>query len=453
MPGAIRDRGLLRALGTPLLEPRFGARVHGGGERRIGEGTSPLPLPLPGPPLPGPVVGDLPDDLSMLSSSDRTLRKLLFTIPSTVLGAEGDTDPVRLQLEAVYRAVFAALPETCEIVVLVKPDFEARATSWLVASNVATTRFEVRPMLRANATMWANDPFWTCAARTRPLDPPVLVEPQKFSRAGDRFVADDVKQHFGYAQLVLPRPFEGGNILVGDDFYLVGIDTVADLGPGVLTVSKAYRAMESQRRPIVVGGDNEPLATARWHETLTAGTTWSVAGAVVPDGSRQPIFHIDMFVTLVGRPDPASKFVVMVGDPSLATAKIGGPTWPVLGKDPTRQAEFDAVAMQLADDGFEVIRVPLPLVYDDDRSTGARQYYFASYNNAIVQRDPDRVLLPTYGDDTWPELRDIDDEVAQLWRDRGFEVVRLPDMSAFAIAGGAANCIKNVLARGFDPMP
>jgi hypothetical protein len=445
MPGPIRDRGLLRALGTPLLVPRFGARLDEGFAPPGGGGRKPFPTPFP--PFPAP-----PDELSMLSSWHRPLRKVLFTIPSTVLGAQGDTDPIRLQLEAAYRATFSALPETCEVVVLVKPGFEAAATTWLEESGVAKARHEVRAMNKANATMWANDSFWTCTPRTRPLDPPVLVEPQKYKRAGDRFVADDLVGLFGYQNLVLPRPFEGGNLLVGDDFYLVGVDTVADLGPGVLATGKAYRAMESVRRPVIVGGNNDPFVPVTWDETL-GNRAWKMAGPVIPTGSRQPIFHIDMYITLVGRPDPEGKFIVLVGDPSLATNKIGGPTWPAVGGDPTRQADFTAVATQLEELGFDVRRIPLPLVYDDDAGTSARQYFFASYNNAIVQRDPNVVLLPTYGNESWPLLADIDDEVEGIWKALGFEVKRLPDMSAFAIAGGAANCIKNVLARGFDPMP
>lgn len=430
-----------------LLVPRYAGPDDDEGLERVIR-PRPFPTPFPNPPFP-----ELPEELSMLSSWDRPLRKLLFTIPTTVFGAVGDKDPVRMQLEAAYRAMFSALPETCEVVVLVKPDFEERATEWLETAGIAPARHEVRPMVKANATMWANDSFWTCTPRTRPLDAPVLVEPHKYRRVGDRFVADDLVEHFEYDHFVLPRAFEGGNMLVGDDFYLVGVDTVADVGPGVLAAGKAFRAMESVRRPIIVGGDNDPITPVDWKETLTTNTQWRVAGPVIPTPSRQPIFHIDMYVTLVGKRDPEGKFIVMVGDPSLATAKIGGRTWlPGLGEDPTRQADFDAVATQLEALDFEVIRVPLPLVYDDDETTNTRQYYFASYNNAVVQRDPNIVLLPTYGDETWTSLKQVDDDVAAIWKGLGFEVKRLPDMSAFAIAGGAANCIKNVLARGFDPM-
>jgi hypothetical protein len=60
------------------------------------------------------------------------------------------------------------------------------------------------------------------------------------------------------------------------------------------------------------------------------------------------------------------------------------------------------------------------------------------------------VLLPTYADAEWPELAHTDAENVRIWKEElGFEdVVTLPEMNAFAYAGGAANCIKNVLARG-----
>lgn len=234
----------------------------------------------------------------MLSSWGGALRKILFTLPNPVLGDVGDTDPVRLKLEAVYRALFAGVPADCKIVVLVKPGRESIARSWLEQSGVDPSRYDVRAMKLANATMWANDPFWTCRRRAHPLDPPVLVEPKQFLRAGDKSVADDLVYHLGYDNRVLARPFEAGNLLVGDDFYFIGIDTVQDLSPGVLEVGKAYRAMEAVRRPIVLGGaePDQPLVPIVWTEMIDGPKPWNVSGPVLPQGSRQPIFHIDMYV-------------------------------------------------------------------------------------------------------------------------------------------------------------
>jgi hypothetical protein len=159
-----------------------------------------------------------------------------------------------------------------------------------------------------------------------------------------------------------------------------------------------------------------------------------------------------MFITLVGRQGPAGEFTVLVGDPSLATATLGRKTWPDdVVPDPSLQKAFDDTAAELVAAGFHVVRNPLPLVYDDNL-TGTpptRKYYFASYNNAVVQRGPKRVLLPTYADAEWPELALTDAENVRIWKEvLGFDVVPLPEMNAFAFAGGAANCIKNVLARG-----
>lgn len=443
MPGPLRDRGYLKAIATGSLVPRY---ERGAPAVVLPKPVPPFPTPFPAVPFPQP-----PAELTMLSSWDRPLRKVLFTIPNTVFGNEGDEDPVRQRLEDGYRSLFGALPANCEVVVLVRSGRKEIAETWLEEAGVLADRREIRTMTKANATMWANDPFWTCTPRTRPLDPPVLVEPIKYPRAGDRNVADDLILEFGYQGLVLPRLFEAGNLLVGDDFYFVGVDTVQDLPPGVLSVGKAYRAMEAVRRPIVVGEAQTELKPVTWTETLT-GSPWMISGPVLPAHSRQPIFHLDMYVTLVGRSSEDAPFVVMVGDPSKATDKIGGPTWiPGLGRDPTRQAEFDAVATQLENAGFEVIRNPLPLVYEDNGGTSERQYYFASYNNAIVQRNPNRVLLPTYRHAS-PELKVLDEEHVALWESLGFEVIQLADMNVFALAGGAANCLKNVLARGFDPL-
>lgn len=444
MPGPLRDRGLLDALNSGVLVPRYGR----GAPSPTPRARPPFPTPFPAVPFPPPPV-----ELTMLSSWDRPIRKVLLTIPNTVFGEEGNTDPVRMRLEAAYRSLFRSLPADCRLVVLVKPKHHATAHVWLADEGVHSNRYEILPMTKANATMWANDPFWTCTPRTRPLDPPVLVEPNTYPRVGDKHVADDLIDALGYSGIVLPRLFEAGNLLVGDDFYFVGIDTVDDLGPGTLAVGKAYRAMEAVRRPIVVGDPTTSLLPVEWSEPLAGLTPWKVSGPELKEGSRQPIFHLDMYVTLVGRTEPEAPFVVMVGDPAMATDLMGGSTWvPGLGQDPTRQLEFDAVANQLTDAGFEVIRNPLPLVYEDSTSSTTRKYYFASYNNAIVQRNPDRVLLPSYVDASSQELKAVEAHQILQWEKLGFEVILLADMNAFALAGGAANCIKNVLARGFDPM-
>ena len=118
-----------------------------------------------------------------------------------------------------------------------------------------------------------------------------------------------------------------------------------------------------QSRAVTINGE-------QWTEVLYAGT-----------GYHQPIFHIDMFVSLTGR-GQSGRYRVLVGSPAEADR--------LLGRSPLPQALseiFDDVARELEAQGFDVIRNPLPLTYVDDPQARERFWYFATSNNCLVQID------------------------------------------------------------------
>ena len=95
-------------------------------------------------------------------------------------------------------------------------------------------------------------------------------------------------------------------------------------------------------------------------------------------GAFQPIFHIDMFLTLVGRED--GRFVVLVGDPSQADALLGSTS-------PYALAEvYDQLAATLSAAGFDVRRNPLV-----HRCTPAQSLSLADLR-AIAEREDDAAL-------------------------------------------------------------
>lgn len=161
-------------------------------------------------------------------------------------------------------------------------------------------------------------------------------------------------------------------------------------------------------------------------------------------GTRQPLFHLDMFITLAGRGE-GGRYRLLVGDPREAARISRTPLRP------QAMAEvFDDIARQLAEQGFDVHRNPLPLVYADDEQRRLRRWYFATSNNALVHRPKDgaaTVFLPTYGHGAFPELEATDAANENLWRSLGYDVVRLGDFHAFAVNLGAVHCIKKYLDR------
>jgi hypothetical protein len=161
-------------------------------------------------------------------------------------------------------------------------------------------------------------------------------------------------------------------------------------------------------------------------------------------GTVQPIFHIDAFLTLAGR-DSGGAYVVLVGDPRMATELLGQETLPH-----AVQPVFDDIAEQLVALGFRVERNPLPLVHHDDEINRVRAWYYATANNALVEITDSsrRVWLPTYENEDHPELERTDRSNSQIWQGLGFDVIPLSDFHPFARNLGAAHCIAKCLSRG-----
>ncbi|KYC37592.1 hypothetical protein WA1_39680 [Scytonema hofmannii PCC 7110] len=162
-------------------------------------------------------------------------------------------------------------------------------------------------------------------------------------------------------------------------------------------------------------------------------------------GEKQPIFHIDMFISLAGR-SPSGKYRLLVGSPTYADQIL-------LGQEPVDHALgeiFDDIANTLQDVGFEVIRNPMPLTYVDIPEIKVRTWYFATANNCLIEIDPNSgnsVWLPTYGHGDWADLAPIDAENKRIWEELGFKVYELTDFHPFAQNLGSVHCIKKYLER------
>lgn len=256
-----------------------------------------------------------------------------------------------------------------------------------------------------------------------------------------RFVA--IAQAGGRAVATRLR-LEGGNILADADLCFVGTDLAED-NAGL--AERFAAEIEGRRAVVPIGGEaplirRGPLRFAihpgdlRWREALDRGLSRS--------GTRQPVFHLDMFMTLAGR-GPDGRLRVLVGDPSAASVLIGLPL-----PEGVRQQAFDDVACLVERQGCAVIRNPLPFIYHDDPDARMREWFYASSNNAWVEHVAEgrsRVWLPQYGFGAWPELRATDEANAEIWRGLGFEVVPAGDFLPLADQLGALNCVSKILER------
>jgi hypothetical protein len=240
--------------------------------------------------------------------------------------------------------------------------------------------------------------------------------------------------------------------LIGDDFWFIGADhpraSRIRAGQGETEAQAAARvyghALDRRRHLHIIGTDIRiPEHSVRtilkngqqWEEQRYRGNK---------RGTRQPIFHIDMFISLAGR-DADGAPVVLVGDPQMADEILDRDDRP-------EEAMYDAfhdIARQLARQRFHVIRNPLPLIVSEDATARERMWYFATSNNAIVQITPHRktVWLPSYGYGDFKELAATDRVNRRIWKDLGFTVHMLTDFHAYAHDLGAAHCIKKYLVR------
>ena len=285
-----------------------------------------------------------------------------------------------------------------------------------------------------------------------------FVEPAAFPRYGDALVADQVGAAAGLRTYQAPLHLQGGNVLIGDDFFFVGIDyPLLTFEEGILEapsdeaqdglLREVYRRYLDAERTFVPVGTTLPVPAATVRDFRLQGATWQeelYAGNV--PGTRQPIFHIDMFVSLAGRGEDG-RYRVLVGDPRAAARLTGEPLQPH-----AMAAVFDDVARGLAARGYAVTRTPLPLVYADDVDARLRSWYFATSNNVLVhapQGERPVVFVPTYAHGPFEDtLAATDARNAEIWEDLGYDVVALADYHPFAVNLGAAHCIKKYLARG-----
>lgn len=401
----------------------------------------------------------------MISSAHGPIRHLMLWYPPET----EQSKPYR----AVYRALLRLLPAETRITMVVHPDAAADAEE-LASKRAGTVELVTTPDWLA-FSVWAED---ACVVvEDVGSDPPLtyLVESYDFPRAGDQLLADFVAQATSIQSTQLPLIFQGGNVLIGDSFILIGRDYLDDSIQSVQENGQLeafpYEGSPAEQETFIrdlFRKTFDPEREIHFLESDPAARPENklvkVDGEVWLDefdagwGNRQPIFHIDMFVSLAGRDPQTGRYRAFVGDPGIANEMLGWETQPH-----DLVAEFDAIAAQLEQLDFDVTRTPLVHVARKDPRPGqlvlpngkraafvARQrWYHATSNNCLVQIDGEHqdVWLPTYGHGPRKALRQIDAEHAEIWQRIGFTVHLLPDFDTFAFNLGALHCIKKYLAR------
>ncbi|HEX2053217.1 MAG TPA: hypothetical protein VHJ78_05740 [Actinomycetota bacterium] len=386
----------------------------------------------------------------IVSTAHGSLDHLLLTYPRYVQG--------ELSYEEVYADLLAKLPKRTEITIFVHPQVRGDLERVVARERQGATTNLVSSPDFLNFTVWAEDPYVVL----QDLDPSgevfYLMEPFTFNRSGDALIAERVAQASPFQSSQSPLYFQGGNVLIGDDFVLLGVDylfntieTFRSFGAVSIPagedpfefVTGLFRRTFGEDRRMFFPGTRLPVPQQEEGPITVDGREWTER-RYIGTGERQPIFHIDMFLSLAGR-TAEGRYRVLVGSPAEADR--------ILGRPPSRYAMheiFDDFAARLTAEGFEVLRNPLPLTYVDYPGERVREWYFATSNNCLVEiaGDSRRVWLPTYGHGPWEDLSATDEANKRIWEELGFEAVQLGDFNVFAQNLGAVHCIKKYLMRG-----
>ena len=422
----------------------------------------------------------------LVSSWAGTIDQILFTFPAYGVDSRESV--------AGYRSVIEALRPGTKFVVVHARSKRAQVEEWFTAAGHSGSNVTYVPLPDyVNFTDWAEDGY---VALTDEADNTAyLMEPWEFPRAGDALISEAVQEYAPIRSDQAPLIFQGGNCLIGNTFWFLGKDYFADSvallersRPPVTIpegdtseafVRRLFSDYIDRERKLVVIGTSKPIPVRQYYGSRENSDYFlDVTGDGA--GTFQPIFHIDMFLTLMGE-DEKGGFRVLVGSPSLGDQLLGT-TSPYSLDD-----VYDSIAADLTAAGMNVQRNPLvhrPTIgrsftlselrklasepgneevvdavaqllaagAKSSTSVSVRSWHHVTWNNCLVENSGSKVgrhvYLPTFGHGTNSDLKKIDDHMEALWAEHDFTVHMLADFNSFALRLGVVHCIKKYLRRG-----
>ncbi|KAL9641553.1 hypothetical protein ABK040_013474 [Willaertia magna] len=428
----------------------------------------------------------------LVSSAHSAILEMLLTCPHDEMIGEDQESKL---IKQVYENIFAFMPKYTRFTILTDKlavDTVKDLLTKYERNSPELTQIIVAEDNSANISIWAEDAYvcnFNPEKNVRYLTTPII-----FPRYADSMIATTVSNDYNEKQFettplkVHPTSliFQGGNTLIGDDFFMVGKDYLMNTiqfikehqsiavpkGETEKDVAiKCYKTyLDTTRRLIFPGtADERPCPNQitvpflDYDKDTLDGKQYRNEVLYFGNGRGaekvwEPLFHIDMFITLLGRNKETNKYQVLVASPKLAIQTLG---WD---KEKARfayamQLSFDEIAKQLEDEGFEVDRMPLPMVYYDSEEDNTRYWYFTTYNNCLVQiplednetvngiKVEKKVWLPQYGYGDWKDLEKTDKQATEIFEKYGFTVQPMGDFHPFTYNLGALHCIKKYLWR------
>lgn len=266
-------------------------------------------------------------------------------------------------------------------------------------------------------SQWAQDAF---TVATGPGGFPILLHPLPFTDFTDYFAAMELSAATSYRTKHTLFPFDGGNILAGDSYLLVGADEMSNamislfgrVNKNLFDEIDTLFKIQFGVKEILWLGDTD------FTHPYPSGTNY-------PNGNYQPIYHLDMFITPGGsiKENGTEKEILFVGDlKTLPNSELGDAENLVdrMSKD------LDLIAKNLASQKLKgkpikVIRIPLPLLAQTNGNQSSGSVF--SLNNGVMEVRNNKsktYFMPEYENDQGQNTRD---QARKIFQKAGIKVV------------------------------
>lgn len=395
------------------------------------------------------------DDLKLrlLSSVYGKIEQVLIVLPGIQTGASEEECLEIIQTFEKDRGVHIFFQEKPGVSIRVTSksyrSFDIEKKSLMVVHNNARPVFRMRANLNIESLLtrwkrelddlnrgkevyyrrWAQDPFLVLASRYQQ----VLLESYYSSCLTDHFLALQIAESTDLNLFIKPSRLiiEGGNILCMENVAFIGSELIeknvkahACSPEEILELFRSSLGVEE----VIEIGISQKLDAAR----------------------KQPLFHIDLFVTLGGRSKDSANDLVFIGSPVLTEELLDASHLDQEVQkseiEPTDIERWHLVD-QCFSSNYRLVRLPIFF----------REGVCYSWNNALVEiyGEEKRVFLPSYQTmkDTEllnPTFEVLENEVERRFQEEGFEVVWIRSGKFFRIIashGGSLHCATKVLKR------
>lgn len=386
------------------------------------------------------------EETKILSETEGRIEAILLTVPP-FLGPDGKPDennPVDPREDRHFARLLKILGPNRDYIVVCHYYQEDRVKKWATDAGIDVDKNVCTVLSVWANTLWAQDAYIALSSTNE--DNPILCEGIIFNRNDDMSIADDVAAQAPLTARSSVLYFQGGNILSSHGRTLIGRDYVfRNTGrKGTMDESQVVEAFAK-----LVGTEVKSLGLDNPLPRRAMG---------ILSGIFQPVFHIDMFVTLTGVVGDLGKEIAFVGRPKIARDLLGLPPGTF-----DFDEYFAQIAKKLEDIGYEVRSLPLLVEYGDLNGVAPeRTFYHETYNNALVENYKDgsgnwirNVFLPLYGnpddaikyDFDLASRQTLDAYAKQCWEDLGFTVYSMDGLEDLAWAKGSIHCMTKVVRR------